>query len=282
MLPVLLDLKFVKIYTFGVFLMLAFFWGAFFLWRNIRLTSFKEDEVFDGLFLTLFGALFFSRLVYVFLNFQKFGFNILKFLLINGYPGLSLYGALIGGGATLYLYCRLKNINFREVIDYFVLPVFIALTFGKLGAFFAGSDIGTKTTFPLAVKYVGYDGFRHITPMYEVLFFFFGSILSYKLLFVVRKEAVKHGFVLYFFCWYFALIYFVFDKIKENRLYLMGQSLNVSISGLVLVIMTLYFLYYFRNSVLTYVKTHSKKITQGISGKITRRRGESEKADRGA
>ena len=31
MLPVLLDLKFVKIYTFGVFLVLAFFWGAFFL-----------------------------------------------------------------------------------------------------------------------------------------------------------------------------------------------------------------------------------------------------------
>ena len=183
---------------------------------------------------------------------------------------------------TLYLYCRLKHIDFKEVVDYFVLPVFIALTFGKLGAFFAGSDIGTKTTFPLAVKYVGYDGFRHITPIYEALFFFIGSILSYKLLFAVRKEVLRRGFVLYFFCWYFALIYFVFDKIKENRLYLLGQSLNVSISGLVLVIMTLYFIYYFRNSVLAYVKTHSKKITQGISGKIARRRGESEKTDRGA
>src|SRR3989338_6227801 len=226
MLPVLLDLKFIKIYTFGVFLVLAFFWGSFFLWRNIRLTSFKENETFDALFLTLFGSLFFSRLVYVFFNFEKFGFDVLKFILINGYPGLSLYGALIGGGLTLLLYCRAKKIGFREVADYFVVPVFISLTFGKLGAFFAGSEIGTKTKFAFAIKYLGYDGFRHITPIYEVIFFFIGSILAYKLLFAVRKEKLKHGFVLYFFCWYFALTYFLFDKIKENRLYLMGQSLN--------------------------------------------------------
>ena len=96
MLPVLLDLKFIKIYTFGVFLVLAFFWGSFVLWKNIRLTAQKEDEIFDGLFISFAGGLFMSRLVYVILNFDKFGSSILKFILINGYPGLSLYGALIG------------------------------------------------------------------------------------------------------------------------------------------------------------------------------------------
>ncbi|PIZ68201.1 hypothetical protein COY13_01625, partial [Candidatus Roizmanbacteria bacterium CG_4_10_14_0_2_um_filter_36_35] len=62
MLPVLLDLKFIKIYTFGVFLMLGFLWASFVLWRNIRLTSHKEEEIFDGLFLSLLGGLFFGRL----------------------------------------------------------------------------------------------------------------------------------------------------------------------------------------------------------------------------
>ena len=90
MLPVLLDLKFIKIYVFGVFLVLAFFWGSFILWKNIRLTSQKEDEIFDALFFSLSGGLFFSRLFYVILNFDKFGFDFLKFILINGYPGLSL------------------------------------------------------------------------------------------------------------------------------------------------------------------------------------------------
>src|SRR3990172_4726798 len=104
MLPVLLDLKYIKIYTFGVFLVLAFFWGSFVLWKNVRLTSQKEDGIFDALFLSVAGGLLFSRVVYVALNFEKFGFDILKFILINGYPGLSIYGALAGAFLTLYLY----------------------------------------------------------------------------------------------------------------------------------------------------------------------------------
>ena len=58
MIPVLLDLKFIKIYTFGIFLVLAFFWGAFILWKNYLLTAQKEEELFDGMFLSLAGGLF--------------------------------------------------------------------------------------------------------------------------------------------------------------------------------------------------------------------------------
>src|SRR3989338_5725614 len=104
MLPVLLNLGLIKIYTFGVFLVLGFFWATFLLWKNIRLTSFKEEDVFDGLFISLLGALFFGRLVYVILNFKDFGFSILKFILINCYPGISLYGAVFGGLFILFLF----------------------------------------------------------------------------------------------------------------------------------------------------------------------------------
>src|SRR3989339_1668121 len=120
MLPVLLNLGFIKIYTFGVFLVLAFFWATFLLWKNIRLTSFKEEDVFDGLFLSLLGTLFFGRLIYVILNFKDFGLNLLKFILINGYPGISLYGSIFGGFLILYLFSVSRKINFNELIDYFV------------------------------------------------------------------------------------------------------------------------------------------------------------------
>ena len=112
MLPVLLDLKFIKIYTFGVFLVLGFFWSAFLLWRNIRLTSYKEEDVFDGLFFSLFGGLFIGRLIYVVLNFNDFGFDILKFILVNGYPGISLIGAILGGVFALFGFFGLKKIDF--------------------------------------------------------------------------------------------------------------------------------------------------------------------------
>ena len=136
MIPILFTVGGLKIYTFGVFLVLAFFWGLFLFWKNIRLTVYKEEEKFDSIFLSLAGSLLIGRLVYVILNFKDFGFNLLKFILINGYPGLSLYGVLIGGFLTLFLYFLIKKISFRETIDYYISPIFLALGLGKLGSFF--------------------------------------------------------------------------------------------------------------------------------------------------
>lgn len=272
MLPVLLDLKFIKIYTFGVFLVLAFFWSSFLLWKNIRLTSYKEEEVFDALFLSLTGALFFSRLFYILLNFSKFGFSISKFILINGYPGLSLFGALFGGFIISIIYFSYKKVSYKEISDYFVSSIFVALGFGKLGSFFSGTEVGTKTNILLAIKYVGYDGFRHLTPFYEAILFFAGAYISYKLLFNVRRERLSHGIVFIFLIWFINATYFVFDKFKTNKLYLAGLSFNGTVSIILLLTFSIYFLYYFKNPIISklglisnYLKHYGQKAWKKIN-----------------
>lgn len=251
MLPVLLDLSFLKIYTFGVFLVLAFFWSTFLLWRNIRLTSFKEEDVFDGLFVSLGFGLFIGRLVYVLFNFNDFGFSILKFILVNGYPGLSLYGGMLGVFIGLYLFFAVKKIKFSEIADYYITPAFVALAIGKLGSFFSGVEIGAKTKFPIAFKYAGHEGFRHLTALYEGLLFLIGAYVSYKLLFEIRRQNHTKGFAVYFFWWFTALVYFLFDPLKSIHLTFLSQdSLNKTISLAILLTFSLYFLYYFRTVIL--------------------------------
>ena len=273
MLPVLLNLGFIKIYTFGVFLVLGFFWATFLLWRNIRLTSFKEEDVFDGLFLSLMGALFFGRLVYVILNFKDFGFNLLKFILINGYPGISLYGSIFGGLLVLYLFTHSKKLNFNELIDYFVTPLFIALIFGKVGSFFSGDEIGTKTNFFLKVKYVGFDGFRHIVGLYESLILIIGAIIAYQILFDIRKEKYYKGFLIKFFIWFLALAVFLFDKIKDNRLYFIGLSLDFLVSLIILLTISFHFVYYFRNEIFSFIKFYGQKIFKAIRVRTKKKAG---------
>lgn len=273
MLPVLLDLGFLKIYTFGVFLVLGFFWATFLLWKNIRLTSFKEEDVFDGLFLSLFGALFFGRLIYVILNFKDFGFNLLKFILINGYPGISLYGLVFGGLLVLYLFSNIRKINFNELIDYFVTPLFIALVFGKVGAFFSGVEIGTKTNFLLKIKYAGFDGLRHLVGMYEGLMFIIGVLIAYKILFEIRKERYYKGFLLKFFIWFLALTIFLFDKIKDNHLYFFGQSLDFLVSLIILLTTSFHFVYYFRSDILSFIKNYGQKIFKTVRSRTKKKVG---------
>lgn len=275
MLPVLFNFGGLKIYTFGVFLALAFFWGLYLLWKLIRLTSFKEEEIFDGVFISLFGALFIGRVVYVAANFNKFGFSLAKFILINGYPGMSLYGCLVGSLFFLYLYIRSKKLVFEELIDYFIPPFFLAIAFGKLGSFFSGVEAGTRTNIFLAVKYIGYFGGRHLTPIYEALLFFLAVYLSYRFLFEIRREKYPKGFNLYFFSWYFALVYFAFDKIKETHLYFSGYSLNQWLSAILVLTFSFYFLYYFRSLIITRfliviknISNYGQKTYKKISGQV--------------
>lgn len=255
MLPILFTIGPIKIYTFGVFLVLAFFWGAYLLWKLIRLTAFKEEEVFDGLFWSFFGALVFGRFAYIILNLKEFGLNLAKYFLINGYPGLSLYGVLFGGFLVLYFYSFFKKIRFEDLVDYFIPPLFTAIGFGKLGSFFSGAEAGLKTKFILAIRYSGFDGLRHLTPLYESLMFFLAVVITYKIIFEIRKEKFRRGFNYYFFIWYFSGTYFLFDKIKVSSLYLLGHSFNKVAAAILLLTTTIYFLYYFRSLVFSKIKT---------------------------
>lgn len=280
MIPVLLDLKFIKIYTFGVFLVLAFFWGMFMLWRNIKLTSYKEEDVFDILFSALFGAILFGRLFFVLFNFSKFGFSLLKFILINGYPGMSLYGSLAGGFLFFYLVSSRKKIPGEILVDYFIPPLFISLGVGKIGSFLSGVDVGTKTKLIIAVRYLGYTGNRHITAIFESLLFFVLAYFSYRIMLSVRKGNLFHGYGFLFFIFSFALTNLLLDKLKENHLYFAGRSVNYSLSVLLFFATGGYFVYYFRKQIIeffitakntftSYVKKTYQKSTGGTAKKTS-------------
>jgi len=260
MLPVLLDFGFLKIYTFGVFLVLAFFWGSFFLWKNITSTSYKEDELFDGLFFSLIGGLLIGRLLYIVLHFSDFGFDILRFILINGYPGMHFIGFVFGFLIFWYVFTASKKISYLKCIDYIIPPLFLALAIGKMGSFFSGSEIGAQTTFFISLAYPNLDGARHLTPFYESLLFFLGSFVTFRYIFIIRKEKLHEGFNLIFFLWYFSLIQFVFDPLKAFRTMVQNTSIEMIISGILLLTWTVYFIYYFRNAIYGFIRSLTKKI----------------------
>ncbi|KXK10572.1 MAG: Prolipoprotein diacylglyceryl transferase [Microgenomates bacterium OLB23] len=254
MIPVLIHFGFIKIYTMGVFLVLAFLAAAFALWRNIKLTSHKEEEIFDGLFVTILGAFLGARVVHVLLNFEKFGFDIMKFILVNGYPGLSLFGALLGGFITLFLFMRSRKVSVVELSEYVVPPLFLALTIAKVGSFLSGSDIGTVTSFPLSVVYAGVEGTRHIVALYEAVFFLIGYVISYRILFAVRRAQAKPGTSLMLFVAYFGCVELIVDNLKLNHLYLAGLSFNSLAGGLFFVLGALLLLTTYRENIAQIIK----------------------------
>lgn len=59
--------------------------------------------------------------------------------------GFVVYGGIIGGILTAYIYCRVKKMEFLPLIDLVVPSIALAQGFGRIGCFLAGCCYGRPT-----------------------------------------------------------------------------------------------------------------------------------------
>ena len=59
--------------------------------------------------------------------------------------GFVVYGGIVGGVLTAYVYCRVKKLSFVDYFDLMMPSVALAQAFGRLGCFFAGCCYGRET-----------------------------------------------------------------------------------------------------------------------------------------
>src|SRR3989344_6523162 len=111
MFPIIYTIGKFNVYSFGLFLSLAFIFSTFIIWKLSK-EDFKEELYLDAYFYTCLVTLASARIIYILRNFPDFNFNFLKYFLVVETPGLSMLGGAIGGIIFLYFYCRSRKINF--------------------------------------------------------------------------------------------------------------------------------------------------------------------------
>lgn len=244
MLPIFANLGSLHIYTYGVFLLLGFFWACFFVWKHIRISKFEEEMSFDITFISFGGALLVGRILYGLLHFDEFGFNVLKYILVNGYPGISPLGMMLGGVGVMYFMCRHNKLKFEEFSDYIIPSLFIFTLTAEVGAFIAGVEPGVLNKW-----------FRHPVALYKALFLAIGAFTSIRMFYNVRKERVEKGALLFFFMCIYSFVYVAFQFLKDKRALLTESPIDFY--GFIILLLTscFYFVYYFRVLMIASIKT---------------------------
>lgn len=208
MLPILFSAGSIPVSSFGFFLGLGFLAAVFVSWRLAKAYDLDESKILDLALLTFFGGLIFARAYFVFLNFNYFN-RFFDVFLINLYPGLSLWGGLIGGVISLKLLTLRAKLNFWQIIDLASVGLIIGLVFGSFGCFLGGCGYGGVSSLPFAVSVVGLIGKRFPIPFFESLIFlifylwlwkaatrfhFNGKIISSALIFLGIEKFFAEGF----------------------------------------------------------------------------------------
>lgn len=217
--PVAFD-EWIEIRWYGIFIVLGMLAAFAYAFYRSKQEQFSSENLLDmGLYMIVFGVIG-ARLYYVLTSLDQYiepgrsaWENFLDMINIRG-GGLAIYGGIIAGGLTLFVYCRLTKKNWLRALDMVAPGVMIAQAMGRWGNFFNGEAHGgiVSENSPLYFLRMGLNphqidgktihsmGYVHPTFLYESLWNILGFILINA--FLYKRKKFNGQIFLTYVAWY--------------------------------------------------------------------------------
>lgn len=219
MYPILFTLVGIPVYSFSVFLILSFVVFSFVFWRRLRSLGISEERIFDLIYYGVINAFIISRIVFAVTHQGLFADSLLKVVTIWIQPGLSLYGALVGGMMTIIYLSRVYKIRIVTILDTLAFALPLSFIVGEVGSLLDGTVVGKTSGVAWALRYLGHPGLRHPVQIYEI-------IALVILLFIVigihrkaHKRSWPYGITGLFYFFLYSIVFFSIEFFKESSVY---------------------------------------------------------------
>lgn len=117
--------------------------------------------------------------------------------------GLGIFGAIFLGFSFIFIYSKIKNINFFILSDIYLFWAFFVQVFGRFGNWFNKELYGLPTNnsffkiyIPLRYRYPKFKSYDYFHPLffYEI---FFDLLAFFIFLFLYKKLKIPIGFGIY-------------------------------------------------------------------------------------
>lgn len=216
---------------YGIIITLGIVMAALYVLYRARQEKVAADDILDlGVYVVLFSVIG-ARLFYVLTSLDEFDSFLDVFKIWNG--GLAIYGAIIAGALTIFLYCRIKKRNFYQFLDMVAPAVMLGQTIGRWGNFMNGEAHGSVTELfcRMGLRYSEYGQaiYYHPTFLYESIWNMTGFILINLL---YKRKRYNGQVVLIYLTWYGFGRMFI-EQLRTDSLYLFAEVWFLKISSLI-------------------------------------------------
>lgn len=107
----------INVYWYAILIVSAFMIALVISKINDGKLNIKFSDVLDLSIYVIPISILSARLYYILFNIEQYMGDPLKILdFRNG--GLAIYGGIIGGGITCYIFCKKRKINLLDLLDY--------------------------------------------------------------------------------------------------------------------------------------------------------------------
>ncbi|MDO5574200.1 MAG: prolipoprotein diacylglyceryl transferase [bacterium] len=138
------------VHGYGLMIGLGFLAAYLLLGYRAKKYQLSENDATNiAICVLLFGFLG-GKLLYILVEFKAFLQDPLS---VIGSEGFVVYGGIITGILTIYIYCRIKKLNFLQYFDILAPEVAVNQAFGRVGCFLAGCCYGRETDSAIGVVF---------------------------------------------------------------------------------------------------------------------------------
>lgn len=240
MLPILVSIGPIKIYSYGVLIAIGLFLSLYWWWKMGRDEHWDEIVLFDGFFVSLFVFVLVGRVGYVLGNWGELG-TLYRFLAIHAFPGISAVWGAIASTIVVILFAREHNWEKWKALDVYSVAVLIMMVFGGIGGFLNGTNPGKVVSW--GVMYPGEVEKR--IPIDLIVFAF--ALISFLIVSRVRKNfrfyswykgessTAEPGLAALVFLCLTGTYFFVVSFLMDSKLLLWGRLPAEMVAGLGLI-----------------------------------------------
>ena len=210
----------------GILTVLAIIVGVWVVRIGLRERKLDLPKLEPFTYWTIAGGIAGARLFYVFDHLDRFRDNPLEiFALSEG--GLAVYGAVIGGFATVAILCAVYRYPFRKIIDAVAPGLAIAQAIGRIGDVINGDAWGAPTDSPFAFVYTNPDAIipdrllgvpTHPYPAYDIAM----NLAIVAIIWPLRNKRLPDGTIFAVYSALYAATRFVISFVREERVWFWG------------------------------------------------------------
>lgn len=208
---------------YGLITALAFLVIVTGVLRNSQKYGIKQDDLIDMMLITAPVGIVGARVLYVLVNWSYYAQRPSKIYRIwEG--GLAIYGGIIFGIVTIYLFCRYRKISTLQMLDHLVVYLVLGQAVGRWGNFVNQELFGPNTNLPWAMtgdiikstiineQYPGVNPDLPVHPLflYESLW----SLVTFFILLWFRNKKKLQGEVFYLYMVSYGLARFAIDSLR--------------------------------------------------------------------
>jgi len=203
-----------KIHWYAIIIVASIILALFLCKKQDGKHGIKYEDILDLSIILLPIAFISARIYYVIFNLNSY--TTLQQIINIKDGGLAIYGGIIGGAITAYIFCKKRNIKILDLLDYIVPYLALAQSIGRWGNFINVEAYGVETNLPWKMGIQTTNGIQYVHPtfLYESIC----TLIIFIILTKMSKNRKYSGQVTYYYILMYSFIRAIIENVRIDSL----------------------------------------------------------------